>query len=110
MPSGKQILLHLLEKYSLDFQEEENLSEVSENLRAAFLLHGSTPEKMWYNVENIEWGSKKDEKNQIVIQGLKIRGKDILLSELFEEIAVFVCEVFGCYEHYAGVEITSGSG
>lgn len=86
MPSGKQVLLHFLEKYSLAFQEEEDLSEVSEDLRVAMLLHGSTPDEMWYNVENIEWGNKRDSEDEIATQGLKIKGKDILLSELFEEI------------------------
>ncbi len=57
MPSGKQVLLHLLEKYSLHLHEEKDLSEISEDLRIAFLLHGSTPEHMWYDVENIEWGN-----------------------------------------------------
>ncbi len=86
MASGKQVLLHLLEKYSLSFQEKQNLSEVSEDLRVALLLHGSTPPEMWYNVENIEWGNEQSKKNKISIQGLKIKGKDIMLSELFEQI------------------------
>ncbi len=86
MPSGKQVLLHLLKKYSLTFQEEHALQEVSEDLRVALLLHGSTPPEMWYNVENIEWGSKRNDENEIETQGLKIKNKNIMLSELFEQM------------------------
>ncbi len=84
MPSGKQVLLHFLKKYSLAFQEQDKLSEVSEDLRVAFLLHGSTPDDMWYNVDNIEWGNETDEEGKVTSQGLKIKDKKIMLSELFE--------------------------
>jgi len=86
MPSGKQVLLHFIEKYSLAFQEADKLSEVSEDLRVAFLLHGSTPNTMWYHVDNIEWGNEVDEENEIKSQGLKIKDKDIMLSDLFQQI------------------------
>lgn len=86
MPSGKQVLLHFLKKYSLAFQEQDDLSEVSEDMRVAFLLHGSTPPDMWHHVNNIEWGNDLDEKNKVIGQGLKVKGKDIMLSDLFEQI------------------------
>lgn len=96
MPSGKQVLLHFLNKYSLALQADEDLSEVSEDLRVAFLLHGSTPPDMWTHVDNIEWGSERYDdhdvevyganKNDVYRQGLKIKGKDIMLSDLFEVI------------------------
>lgn len=85
MPSGKQVLLHFLNKYSLALQKEEDLAEASENLRVAFLLHGSTSNAMWHHVENIEWGTEQSDKQHIK-QGLKIKNKDISLSELFEYI------------------------
>ncbi len=84
MPSGKQVLLHYLEKYSLNFQDNEDLSDVSENLRVALLLHGSTSNEMWYHVDNIEWGNEINEEDKIIKQGLKVKDKDIMLSELFK--------------------------
>ncbi|MCP4264200.1 MAG: hypothetical protein GY777_01260 [Candidatus Brocadiaceae bacterium] len=73
MPSGKQVLLHLLQKFSQQVQDEEDLSEVSEDLRVALLLHGSTPDDMWFKVERMAWLSKKDEEysdEEPVRQGL----------------------------------------
>lgn len=49
MPSGKQILLSLLTEYS----QKQSDSGCSENLRAGFLIHGSTPDHMWADVDNI---------------------------------------------------------
>ena len=85
MASGKQILLHLLRKYSLQKTKNEDLADASEDIRVGFLLHGSTPKEMWYNVDTIEWGEEIDEdSNETISQGLKIKGKDISLTELFE--------------------------
>jgi len=85
MPSGKQVLLYFLKKYSLKKTKKKNLQEVSENLRVAFLLHGSTPKEMWQNVDTIEWGEEIDkDDDSIISQGLKIKDKNIPLTELFE--------------------------
>ncbi len=86
MPSGKQVLLHLLEEYSQKLQDDEDLSEVSENLRIALLLHGSTSEDMWFNVERISWLSETDENGEVDRQGLGIKGKNIFLSDIFESM------------------------
>ena len=86
MASGKQILLHLLNKYSLKFHKKEELEDISEDIRGGFLLHGSTPPDMWRNVENIEWGNKLNEENKVISQGLKVRGKDIMFSDILELI------------------------
>lgn len=87
MPSGKQVLLHFLEQYSLALQNDEDLTEVSENLRVALLLHGSTPDHMWYTVERLEWASELDEdKKEVTRQGLAIKGKKIFLSDLLYHI------------------------
>lgn len=85
MPSGKQVLLYLLQKFSQKVQNEEDLFEVSEDLRAALLLHGSTPDHMWFNVERIAWLSEEDEDGPIR-QGLGLRGKNIFLSDIFESM------------------------
>ena len=85
MPSGKQVLLHFLRKFSLKKQKKEDLNEASENLRVALLLHGSTPEEMWHNVDAIEWGEElTDDKKEVIKQGLKIKNKDIPITEVFE--------------------------
>ncbi|WP_162555868.1 hypothetical protein [Reichenbachiella versicolor] len=67
----------------MNFQKSNDTEEVSEDMRVAFLLHGSTTDEMWYNVDNIEWGTKVDEADSITKQGLKVKNKAIMLSELF---------------------------
>lgn len=93
MPSGKQVLLHLLEKYSLTLQEEGDLQNVSEDLRVAFLLHGSTSNEMWHNVDKIEWGSEYNGEGKLTRQGLSIKGKSIMLSDLFEAITPSIKQI-----------------
>jgi hypothetical protein len=83
MPSGKQVLLYFLEQYSQKLQNDEDLEEVSENLRIALLLHGSTATDMWFNVEKIGWISESDEYGG-QRQGLGLKGKQIFLSDLFD--------------------------
>ncbi len=84
MPSGKQLLLHLLEKNSIH-PEEQNLSETSEDIRIALLLHGSTNEDMWFNAERVAWSSDPD-KHDHSRQGLSVRGKDYFISDIFESM------------------------
>jgi len=85
MPSGKQVLLHLLEKYSQQLQNDEDLSEVSEDLRIALLLHGSTPPDMWFHVERMVWLTETTEISSFTStkQGLGIKREKLFLSELF---------------------------
>lgn len=88
MASGKQVLLHFLEKYSLQKTKKEDLADVSENIRIGFLLHGSTPQEAWKIVDTIEWGEETEhESNEAISQGLKIRDKSISLTELFDYIS-----------------------
>ncbi|UGS19921.1 hypothetical protein [Flavobacterium cyclinae] len=85
MASGKQILLHFLNKFSLKKTNKEALAEASETIRVGFLLHGSTPKEAWQMVDTIEWGEEIEEESQEVIsQGLRIKDKNISLTELFD--------------------------
>lgn len=87
MASGKQVLLHFLKKYSQQRTKKEDLVDVSENIRVGLLLHGSTSKESWRIVDTIEWGEEIDEEsNEILSQGLKIKDKNISLTELFEYI------------------------
>lgn len=85
MASGKQILIHFLNKYSLQKTKKEDLVDVSEDIRVGFLLHGSTPKEMWQIVDTIEWGEETaDESDEVINQGLRIKDKNISLPELFD--------------------------
>ena len=86
MFSGKQVLMSLLTEYSQKFQEDDKLGDISENIRSAFLLHGSTPNHMWYAVDNIEWESYLNHDDEISQQGIGIKKLGILLSDFFLEI------------------------
>lgn len=81
MPSGKQVLLNLLQSYSQQAVNESDLDEASENLRVAFLLHGSTAGDMWFHVERIAWQSAYDESNKLLRQGLAIGEEPTFLSD-----------------------------
>ena len=85
MPSGKQILLNFLKKYSLQKTKKEDLVDVSEDIRVGFLLQGSTPKEMWQIVDTFEWGEETaDESDEVINQGLRIKDKNISLPELFD--------------------------
>lgn len=86
MPSGKQILLHFLQKYSLGVQRHEKTEEISENIRVGLLMHGSTNDEMWQNVDTIEWGAKVNNQEEIYCQGISIKNKSIFLTDLFEHM------------------------
>lgn len=55
MPSGKQILLEELTKFSQRDIDEDSVGEVSDRFRAALLLHGSTADSAWPTVERVSW-------------------------------------------------------
>ena len=87
MLSGKQILLHLLNKYSLQLQQKEDLEEVSESIRTGLLMHGSAPAGRWKELAMVEWGEERSEdEEEVIMQGLHVKGKNIPLSDMFEEI------------------------
>jgi hypothetical protein len=81
MPSGKQILLSLLNECSQRLVEGQDVEVVSEQLKAGLLLHGSTPDEMWFHVDRMAWISENED-GEIVRQGLGLREKNIFLSDL----------------------------
>jgi hypothetical protein len=83
MPSGKQILLSLLNECCQRLVEGQDVEVVSEQLKAGLLLHGSTPDEMWFHVDRMAWISENED-GEIVRQGLGLREKNIFLSDLFE--------------------------
>lgn len=85
--SGKQILLHLLYKYSTKLGGVKELEKATEMLRTAFLLHGSTTDEMWENVNMIEWGSEKSEETgEELRQGVRLKNKNLSLADFFYEV------------------------
>lgn len=85
MPSGKQILLSLLKDCSQRLVEGAEIEEVTDRLKAGLLLHGSTPDEMWFHVERVAWLSEI-EKGEITRQGMGLSDKSVFLSDLFEYI------------------------
>lgn len=83
MPSGKQVLLNFLQEFSQRPVADAELEEVSEKLRIALLLHGSTPGSMWFHVDRLAWVTENDEifPNH-KRQGLGVLDKSILLSDI----------------------------
>ena len=87
MPSGKQILLSLLQRFSQQPQETADLDLVSDQVRAGLLLHGSTSEETWLRIERMAWLSEEDSAGRIR-QGLGIGGQQgVFLADLLEAIA-----------------------
>lgn len=83
MPSGKQVLLNFLQEFSQRPVVDAELEEVSEKLRIALLLHGSTPGTMWFHVDRLAWVTESNESfSNHRIQGLGIKNKSILLSDI----------------------------
>ena len=85
MPSGKQILLSLLQDCSQRLVEGAEIADVTDRLKAGLLLHGSTPDEMWFHAERMTWLSKVED-GEITKQGLGLKDKDIFLSDLFNYI------------------------
>ena len=81
MPSGKQILLSLLQQYSQRPLDVEEAREATERLRAGLLLHGSTADESWGRAERIAWVGRPDG-----VQGLGLERENLLLADLFEDI------------------------
>ena len=85
MPSGKQVLLSLLNDCSQRLVEGGGVAEVTDRLRAGLLLHGSTADEMWFHAERMAWISESEE-GEMVRQGIGLKEKNIFLSDLFEYI------------------------
>ena len=86
MPSGKQILLSLLSEYSQRETVSENLSNVSDRIRAGLLLHCSTAEETWFKVDKIAWLSEDD--NGVSRQGLGFEKQRVFFTDLIDELSV----------------------
>lgn len=83
MPSGKQVLLNFLREFSQRPVADAEMEEVSEKLRIALLLHGSTPGSMWFHVDRLAWVTENDEVfPNYKRQGLGLRDKSILFSDI----------------------------
>jgi len=85
MASGKQILLHLIQKFSQKRSDPKSLRDVSEDIRFGFLVHGSTAPDSWFDAERIAWISDTDE-NEYVRQGIGLRGSKYFLSDIVHEL------------------------
>lgn len=87
MPSGKQVLLNFLQEFSQRPVDDEEADEVSEKLRIALLLHGSTPDSMWFHVDRMAWVNFCDPTfTESITQGLGIKNKSLLLSDILIRI------------------------
>ena len=78
MPSGKEILLRVLSELSQGATPPAISPEISDKVRACFLLHGSTASESWPAVEHIQWSAENDR------QGITYDG--IFLTDLFEDL------------------------
>jgi len=85
MPSGKQVLLSVLQKYSQSKQEKDDLPAVSERVKSALSLHCSTSGETMAKLEKLSWLSESDESG-VVKQGLGLAKEEMFLSDLFEEL------------------------
>lgn len=88
MPSGKQILLSILKELSQNNESTLN-QESSDNVKAGFLLHGSSASYMWPLVEKLSWQKITEEDwqedgdpNKTIKKGIGI--EQGLLSDLFD--------------------------
>ena len=89
MPSGKQTLLSLLTAYSRRYSEASDLEEISDLVKAGFLLHGSSSNNMWKTVEDIAWKSHSTEEDGLTVteQGITLVPSGILLTDLLGVIS-----------------------
>ena len=85
MPSGKQVLLDILSTSSQMLQGSNSIRETSDQVKAGLLLHGSTAERTWCEVEKMDWLSSKDEDGSIR-QGLGLSTQNLFLSDLLDAI------------------------
>ncbi len=83
MPSGKQILLELMSRYSLRRHDAGELDDVSARFIAGLLLHGSTAEETWIALDRIGWIEGESEWRGFR-QGPGLREGKVFLADLFE--------------------------
>lgn len=80
MPSGKQILLSLLRTYSQQGVDAIAQGEVTDRLKAGLLLHCSTAEETWADVERVAWVREDG------VQGLGVARTGTLALAIFEAL------------------------
>ncbi len=90
MSSGKQILLSILKDLSQNSLSKLN-KESTENVKAGFLLHGSSAKHMWPIVEKLSWKQimqvdqqEDGDPNKLIKKGIGI--KQCLISDLFDTL------------------------
>lgn len=84
MPSGKQILLGVLSELTQGTRTPPVSPEISDKVRAGFLLHGSTASESWSAIEHIQWSAENDAQGNPVRCGITY--DRIFLTDLFEEL------------------------
>jgi hypothetical protein len=84
MPSGKQVLLRVLTELSQGTLPPPTGEEISDRVKAGFLLHGSTASESWPAVERLEWTEGRDREGEVYRHGIAYEG--IFLSDLLEEL------------------------
>lgn len=85
MPSGKQVLLNVLQEYSQNLQCEQDLDEVSMTLKSALCVHCSTSSETTKQINELAWLSQSEE-GALVKQGIGLAKPNVFLSELFETL------------------------
>ncbi|WMS88787.1 hypothetical protein [Pleionea litopenaei] len=85
MPSGKQVLLSVLQKYSQSRQSEDDLEVVSDRVKSALTLHCSTSGETMKKIQKLSWLSSSDESG-LIKQGLGVTRGEAFLSDIFEEL------------------------
>jgi hypothetical protein len=84
MPSGKQILLRVLTELSQGTSPPPTGEEITDRVKAGFLLHGSTADESWPAVERLEWSEGRDKHGEVYRHGITYEG--IFLSDLLEDL------------------------
>ena len=85
MPSGKQVLLDVLQTLSQNALQPSDLQESSETLRSALCAHCSTSGETMEKIQQVGWLTEL-EKGEIIKQGLGLVEPNIFLSDLFETL------------------------
>lgn len=85
MPSGKQVLLKILQDYSQQRLADNDLEQASETIRSALCGLCSTSSETMEEIQEMGWLSYSDD-GELVKQGLGLVKADVFLSDLFEEL------------------------
>ena len=85
MPSGKQVLLSVLQQYSQGLQKDSELDEVTDVIKSALCAHCSTSGETMEKIQRMRWLSESED-DDVVKQGLGLEGANVFLSDLVEEL------------------------